>query len=309
MPNIDSQPLSDQGAYRAGFVALVGRPNVGKSTLMNHVLGEKVAIVSAKAQTTRTRQRGIWTVEDAQVVFVDTPGIHKPHHLLGEQLMTHARKGIAEVDLVWALVDGTVAPGKGDQFVIELAKASGKPVFLIVNKLDMVPKAARMAHKEAYEALGPFAGVFYVSAKHGDGIQALMEATKAAMPPGAPFYDEEELTDQTMRAIAGELVREQVFRQTGEEVPHSAAVVIEEFKEREAPDKTYVLARIVVERQSQKAIVIGKGGAKLKAIGAEARQAIQKLYGAPIYLELRVDVVPKWREQKQHLKQLGYLVE
>jgi GTP-binding protein Era len=306
---MDVVAVSDAPKARAGFVALVGRPNVGKSTLLNHVLGEKIAIVSAKAQTTRQRLKGVLTRPEGQIVFVDTPGIHKPHHLLGEQLVEHARRALTEVDLVWMLVDGTVAPGKGDRYVAEMVQAAKRPVMLVINKLDMVGKAERTKHVADYEALGQWARTFVVSAKHGEGIDELVAATMAALPEGHPFYPEDELTDQPMRAIAAELVREQIFRQTGEEVPHSTAVLVEEYKYREAQGMTYILARIIVERSSQKAIVIGKGAAKLRSIGAEARAAIERMAGTPVYLDLKVEVIPNWRDQKHHLRELGYLVD
>ncbi|MBC7542751.1 MAG: GTPase Era [Candidatus Sericytochromatia bacterium] len=293
----------------SGFVAIVGRPNVGKSTLLNHVLGDKIAIVSSKPQTTRRRMKGIHTTEAGQIVFVDTPGIHKPHHLLGEQLVEHAKRAIGEVDLVWVLVDGTVAPGKGDQFVANLVKESGHPAYLVINKLDMVKGEERNRFLTTYTALNDWAGVYAISARHGDGVPELLAATTAALPEGPHYYPDDELTDQSLRQIAGELVREQIFRQTGEEVPHSAAVLIEDFKEREGQDMTYIMARIIVERDSQKAIVIGKGGAKLKAIGAEARESIAKLMGTRVFPYLVVDVIPNCWDEKNSLREFGNLVE
>ncbi len=305
----ETQDQTTKPAPRAGFVALVGRPNVGKSTLLNHVLGEKIAIVSSKAQTTRQRLRGVLSQPEGQIVFVDTPGIHKPHHMLGEQLVEHARRALNEVDLVWFLVDGTVPPGKGDRYVLEMVQAAKRPVMLVVNKVDMVGKAERARYVGGYEALGPWAKVITVSAKHGDGLTELVADTMAALPEGPPFYPDDELTDQPMRAIAAELVREQIFRQTGEEVPHSAAVLVEEYKFREEKGMTYILARIIVERPSQKAIVIGKGGAKLRNIGSEARLGIERMAQTPVFLELKVEVIPNWRDQKHHLRELGYLVD
>lgn len=299
---------TQKAPFRAGFVALVGRPNVGKSTLLNRLVGEKVAITSAKAQTTRTPLRGIVHLPDrAQLVLVDTPGIHKPHHLLGEQLVKAAQYALSDVDLVILMVDGTEAPGKGDRYVAEMVALAKRPTLLVLNKLDRIPKGQHAQFEAAYRELGTFVDHIPMSAKHGHGLEALLDKVIAHLPESPPLYPEDAYTDQTVRAMAGEFVREQIFRQTGEEVPYSTAVLVERFEEREA--NTYIACTVLVERASQKGILIGKGGQKIKSIGQEARLALERLLQRPVYLDLNVKVVPDWREQKKMLAELGYLVE
>lgn len=293
-------------AYRSGFVAIVGRPNVGKSTFLNKVIGQKVAIVSSKAQTTRHRIKGIHSEDNAQVVFVDTPGIHKPLHLLGEQLVKTAVDTLSEVDLVLFLVDGRTSAGRGDKYVADLLAQVKKPVVMVLNKVDSLKVDPEVL--QSYEALGEHVSVRVISALYGKGVQPLLKEIVERMPEGPPFYSEEEVTDQSERDLAGELVREAVLRQTSEEVPHAVAVRVDEFKEREA-GKTFIRATVFVERESQKGILIGEKGQKLKEIGAAARQSIEKALDRSVYLELWVKVLPNWRKQAKSLKQLGYVVE
>lgn len=293
-------------AFRSGFVAIVGRPNVGKSTFLNKVLGQKVAIVSSKAQTTRHRIKGIHSEDHAQVVFVDTPGIHKPLHLLGEQLVKTAVDSLSEVDLILFLVDGRTSAGRGDKFVADLLSKVDKPVMIVLNKIDSLKVDPEVL--ASYEALGRHVSVHVISALYGKGVQPLLKEIVERMPEGPPFYSEDEVTDQSERDLAGELVREAVLRQTSEEVPHAVAVRVDEFKERDG-GKTFIQATIFVERDSQKGILIGEKGSKLKEIGAAARQSIEKALDRSVYLELWVKVLPNWRKQAKSLKQLGYVVD
>lgn len=292
--------------FKAGFVSLVGRPNVGKSTLINHLVGEKVAIVSSKPQTTRSLIRGIVTLpEKAQMVLVDTPGIHKPRYLLSEQIVSQAMYVLDEVDWHLFLVDATQAPGKGDEFIAKALAPKAKNTFLILNKVDRVPKKERTRYLAEYQALGEFAATLMISAKHSQGLDGLLHELTEVLPAGEPMYPEDEYTDQSLAMISAELIREQVFRQTGEEIPHASSVYLEQFVER-SENLTYIAAVIVVERPNQKSIVIGKNGQKLKEIGAAARQSLEMFLGTQVFLELFVKVIPQWRNQRARLLQLGY---
>ncbi len=292
--------------FRSGFVAIVGRPNVGKSTLLNRFAGQKVAIVSAKPQTTRHNIRGIVNREAAQIVFVDTPGIHRPLHLLGQSLLRQAETALQEVDVVVMMADGSEPPGPGDRIVAELALAAGKPVILALNKVDRGHVTQTRA--ETYARLGSFADTLVISAQRGTGCQKLLEAIESRLPEGPHYYDTEEVTDQTLRQLAGEFIREQVLRQTEEEVPHSVAVRIDTWTER-ADGLVAIEATIFVERTSQKGILIGQAGARLKEIGIRSREAIEKATGQKVFLKLWVKVLPNWRRQKAVLARLGYVVE
>lgn len=293
-------------AFRSGFVALVGRPNVGKSTLLNKLVGQKIAIVSAKAQTTRHRIRGVLSREQAQVVFLDTPGIHKPLHLLGEQLVKSAVETLSEVDLIMFVVDGRTSAGRGDRYVAELLEKVKKPTLLVMNKLD--GGQADPEIEASYQELGEFVGKHVISALYGKGVEQLVRDLIARMPEGPAYYDPEEVTDQTVRTLSGELIREQVLRLTSEEVPHSVAVRVDQFEERET-GPTYIHATVFVERDSQKGIIIGHKGEMLKKIGMQAREAITKMLDTKVYLELHVKVLPNWRKEASALKRLGYIVD
>lgn len=292
--------------FRSGFVAIVGRPNVGKSTLLNKLIGQKIAIVSSKAQTTRHRIRGVFSRDQAQVVFLDTPGIHKPLHLLGEQLVKSAVDTLSEVDLVLFLVDGRTTAGRGDRYVADLIAQVKKPVLLVMNKLDS--GKAEPEVEASYQELGEFVGTHVISALYGKGVEQLIKDLIARMPEGPAYYDPEEVTDQTVRTLAGELIREQVLRLTSEEVPHSVAVRVDQFEERET-GPTYIHATVFVERDSQKGIIIGHKGEMLKKIGTQAREAIAKMMDGKVYLELHVKVLPNWRKEASALKRLGYIVD
>jgi len=301
--------------HRSGFVAVVGKPNVGKSTLMNAYLGQKVAIVSPKPQTTRDRLLGILTLvrergdpADAQIVFVDTPGIHKPLHKLGEYMVETAIRAIPDADVVLFLVDASRPPGDEDRQIADILRQRGAlPVLLVLNKADLLEPEQAANRIEAYQALGPFEEHVLVSALRDTNLNALLEATIARLPVGPRFYPEEQVTDQQTRFIAAELVREQVLRHIRQEIPYSVAVVVDQFKAR-SEEMTYISATIFVERDSQKAIVLGQGGQMIKRIGQDARQQIEELVGTRVYLELWVKVRKKWRQSQKELARLGYAV-
>ncbi|MBD2549402.1 GTPase Era [Microcystis elabens FACHB-917] len=300
--------------FRSGFVALIGRPNVGKSTLLNQLVGQKVAITSPVAQTTRNRLRAILTTPTAQLILLDTPGIHKPHHLLGERLVQSARGAIGEVDVVLLLVDASQPAGRGDGFIVDLLRHSRAPVHVALNKSDRVGADAEDLAATYRELLGdggdrPVAWPLHpCSALNGDGCQALVESLAADLPPGPMLYPADTVSDQPEQLLLAELIREQVLTLTREEVPHSVAVRIERIVEEEAKGKvrTAVLATVQVERSSQKGILIGKGGQMLRAIGQGARLQMQKVFDGPVYLELFVKVVPNWRSHPGRLAELGY---
>jgi GTPase len=300
-------PAAPEG-FKSGFVGIIGRPNVGKSTLMNYLVGQKVAITSPIAQTTRNRLRGILTTPEAQIIFVDTPGIHKPHHQLGQVLVRNARLAIDSVDLLLFVVDGTVEAGGGDRFVAELLTRTTTPIVLGINKSDQQP-ADRPDIDESYRQLAAAQGwtVAKFSALTGEGLEPLQQILIDRLEPGPYYYPPDLVTDQPERFIMGELIREQILLLTREEVPHSVAIAIDLVEEE--PEITRILATINVERTSQKGILIGKKGSMLKAIGTEARQQIQKLVMGKVYLELFVKVQPKWRQSRTRLAELGYRVE
>ncbi len=294
--------------FKSGFVGIVGRPNVGKSTLMNALVGQKVAITSPTAQTTRNRLRGILSTDQAQIIFVDTPGIHKPHHELGKILVKNARLAIDAVDVTLLVVDGAVEAGRGDQFVAELLSHSQNPVIVGVNKVDLQPTEADSLNA-SYAALAaahdwPLVKFSALQTSHLDQLLALLIDQ---LEPGPYYYPPDLVTDQPERFIMGELIREQILLHTREEVPHSVAIAIDRVEE--ADTITRILATIHVERDSQKGILIGKQGSMLKTIGSEARQQIQKLVMGPVYLELFVKVVPRWRQSRNRLQDFGYQVE
>ncbi len=299
--------------FRSGFVALIGRPNVGKSTLVNQLIGDKIAITSPVAQTTRNRLRAILTTDEAQLILVDTPGIHKPHHLLGERLVRSARSAIGEVDQVLLLLEGNEPPGRGDAFIVQLLRQQSLPVQVLLNKWDLVPLEQKDAADAAYRELLADTDwpVHRCSALSGDGCPELVKAISSLMPEGPQLYPSDMVSDQPERLLMGELIREQVLLNTREEVPHSVAVSIDRIEEMPAKGKgsgrTAVLATVLVERKSQKGILIGKGGAMLKTIGQGARLQMQTLIDGPVYLELFVKVVPDWRSKPARLAELGYV--
>jgi GTP-binding protein Era len=292
--------------YRAGFVGVIGKPNVGKSTLMNAILGEKLAITSPKPQTTRDRQLGILTLPAAQAVFVDTPGIHKARHKLGEYMVDRAAAAIPDADLVLFLVDVSEPPNRADEIIAQMiSDVADVPVIIVLNKTDLTNEEQLAQHTAAYQALIPKAQPAFVSAVRGDGVQELVDELVKALPEGPPYFPADQLTDTHLRDNAAEIIREKVLHLYEQEVPHSVAVFVEEFKER-GEDMTYIRATIVVERDSQKGILIGQGGSALKRLGQLARPDLEELVGTRVYLDLWVKVWKNWRKNENMLRRLGY---
>lgn len=307
---MNSDPLSARSIpseHRAGFVSVVGRPNVGKSTLQNAYLGQKISIVSSTPQTTRRRILGILTLPDAQLVFVDTPGVHRPHHELGKAMLRTAANAVPDADVLLWLVDATRTPGPEDAQVAELIaqRGQGIPLILALNKSDKVPPRERAAIAESFLALAEPDEWLFVSAMQGENREKLLRMLISYLPLSPPYYPEDQVTDQTERAIAAELVREQVLLHTRQEVPHAVDVRVDEFKVR-SRDMTYIHATIIVERDSQKKILVGQGGRMIKKISQAARQQIEELVRTRVYLDLWVKVLPKWRQSAQEVQRLGY---
>ena len=298
--------MSDQENFKSGFISIIGRPNVGKSTLLNALLGEKIAIISDKPQTTRNRILGIMNQPGAQLVFMDTPGIHKPMHRMNEVMVRTALQTFNEVDLILMLVEATEQPGGGDKFIIEALSQVKTPVFLLINKADLIKKEALLPLIQAYSSMYKFSEIIPVSALKND-LGGLLETVLKRLPQGPKYFPDDQLTDQPERFIVSELVREKIFELTKEEIPYSTAVVIEEMKED--PDITRISAVIYVERDSQKGILIGKGGGMLKQIGTLARLDAEKLLGTKVFLKLFVKVKKGWREDEGMLKNFGILNE
>jgi GTP-binding protein Era len=308
--DVVSIPAAPPG-YKSGFIGLIGRPNVGKSTLMNQLIGQKIAITSPVAQTTRNRLRGILTTPEAQMIFVDTPGIHKPHHQLGKVLVKNAQIAIDLVDVVLFVVDGSVEAGGGDRYVANLLSQIQTPVILGLNKADQQPDDLDRMNllDHSYSLLAGIHGwpVSKFSAVTQQGLDILQQRLIERLEAGPYYYPPELVTDQPERFIVGELIREQVLLLTHEEIPYSVAIAIDRMDQETTI--TRILATIHVERPSQKGILIGKGGSMLKAIGTAARQQMQKLIAGKVYLELFVKVQPKWRQSLTQLAELGYQVE
>jgi len=294
--------------FKSGFVGIIGRPNVGKSTLMNHLVGQKVAITSPVSQTTRNRLQGILSTPQAQIIFVDTPGIHKPHHELGKVIVKNAQMAINAVDVVLFVVDSSARAGKGDRFIVELLKKTNNPVILGLNKTDLQPELHDRID-QSYQDLAEENNwtISKFSAVTGDGTEELQSSLIEKLEVGPYYYPPELVTDQPERFIMAELIREQILLQTRQEIPHSVAIAIEKVEETEKITK--IFAAINVERSSQKGILIGKKGSMLKQIGSEARQQIQKLIAGNVYLELFVKVEPQWRQSRLRLAEFGYQVE
>ncbi len=289
--------------YKSGFAAVVGRPNVGKSTLMNRVLGQKIAIATDKAQTTRRRIKGIFTNEDGQIVFIDTPGIHKPLDKLGEFLLDEAKFSIPDADVILFIVDGSEPAGAGDKWIVNNILSETKtPVIIVMNKVDKIKDIVKreqnlLSYKTLFQENLP---VVKISAQTGRNIDTLISSIMRKIPEGAPIYPEDELTDETMRSIAQEVIREKILLNTKDEIPHSVAVVIEKYEEKENIDR--IFAKIHVEHDSQKGIMIGKGGKMLKLIGSQARQELEKMLEKKVYLELNVKVSKDWRKKSKNLE-------
>lgn len=295
-------------AYKSGFVAIIGRPNVGKSTLLNKIIGQKIVITSSKPQTTRTRIKGIYTSEKGQIVFVDTPGVHKPLYKLGEFLLDETKLAVPDADLILFIVDGTEEAGHGDKWIAENLLQTETPVIIVVNKADLhknVEKRDKIA--ESYKTLfgQKSIPIVKISAKTGRNVDDLIKNIYRKLPKGPQYYEEDEITDQNFKTITAETIREKVIRNTKEEVPHSIAVVIDKFEEKE--DIANISATIFVEHDSQKGIIIGEKGAMLKQIGTDARIDIEKSLEKKVFLELYVKVKKNWRKNPSALKQFGYI--
>jgi GTP-binding protein Era len=291
---------------KSGFVALVGRPNAGKSTLLNRFVGEKVAIVSDKPQTTRHRIVGVRNVKAGQIVFVDTPGIHKPLHRMNRRMVDASIDALKQADVVVLVVDAVGRPGGGDAFVVDMLAQAGIRPIVALNKVDRTYKSRLLPLMEHYGRVLPVRAIVPVSALTGDGVDALEAELLAALPEGDPLYPEDYLTDQTERTLAAELVREKVLRHTRDELPFTTAVVIDQFEEPATPGGlTRIFASILVEHDSQKPIVIGKGGEMIKRIGTEARHDLEQLLGGRVHLDLHVKVRQDWRDDERLLDEMG----
>jgi GTPase len=291
-------------AFRSGFVSIIGRPNVGKSTLLNALVGEKISIVSEKPQTTRNRVTGILTLPDAQVIFLDTPGLHRPKGRLNEYMVKVAKDACAEVDIVLFMAEADKNPGEAEEEIIEFLKGLKTKVFLVINKIDLVQKDTLLPLINKYSSIYNFAEIIPVSSLKEKNLPELKMTIIDYLPEGPQYYPEDEMTEQPERFIAAEIIREKIFRMTKDEVPYSTAVLVEEMKEH--GDKIYTRADIYVEKDSHKGIIIGANGQMLKKIGQAARKDIERLLGSEIYLELWVKVKKDWREKPGALREMGY---
>lgn len=292
--------------FKSGFISIIGRPNVGKSTFLNRVVGQKIAIMSDKPQTTRNKVQGVVTTDASQIVFIDTPGIHKPKHKLGDFMMKTARNTLKEVDIIMFMVNADEPIGQGDRFIIDLLEKTETPVFLVINKIDLVHPDKLFEIITSYTSEYDFAEIVPVSAINGNNVERLLETLNSYLPEGPKYYPDDQVTDHPERFIISELIREKVLHLTREEIPHSIAVVIEKIEREEKRELVNINATIVVDRDSQKGIVIGKKGALLKEIGTKARHDIEMLLGSRVFLELWVKVQRDWRNKPGQLKEFGF---
>ena len=296
--------MTENNPFKSGYVSIVGRPNVGKSTLVNHLVGAKLSIVTPRPQTTRTTVRGILTTDEAQIIFLDTAGIHKPKDRLGEYMVSEAKKTFADANIIYLMVE-TVSPGAQELQLIEELKHIKKPVFLLINKVDRVPKGTILPVIDAYQDLMKFDEIVPLSALEGDNIDTLLKLTVDYLAEGPCFFPPDITSDQIEREFISEFIREKIYLNTYEEIPYSTAVVIEDMNEREAGG-AYIRAVIYVEKDSQKGIIIGKGGEMIKKIGEMARRDIEEFMGYKVFLELHVKVEKGWRKEIKSLRKLGY---
>ena len=292
--------------FKSGFVSIIGRPNVGKSTFLNRVIGQKIAIMSDKPQTTRNKIQGVYTTDDVQTVFIDTPGIHKPKHKLGDFMMKVATNALREVDAILFMINVTEPKGKGDDFIIEKLKGLDTPIILVMNKVDLIHPNDIPPIIESYKDELEFAAVVPISALQGNNVEPLLGEVAKLLPEGPMYYPADQVTDHPERLIISEMIREKVLHKTRDEVPHSIAVAIDQIKTREDGNMVDVHATILIERDSQKGIIIGKRGALLKEIGSEARTDIEMLLGTKVYLNLWVKVQKDWRNKAGQLRELGF---
>ncbi len=289
---------------KSGFVSIVGRPNVGKSTLLNAIIGKKIAITSNTAQTTRNMIQGIYHGDDVQIIFVDTPGIHKPHNKLGQVLNKQAYYNLSDVDVILFLVDVTEKLGNGDKFILEKLKENDVPVILVLNKMDKITYPELLPKIEEYKDLYPFQAIIPVSAYKKKNLEDLIETVSQYLRDDVTYYDKDTFTNVSEKFSVSELIREKVLYHTKEEVPHSVTCITEEISEDKSSIR--VIASLIVDRENLKKILIGKNGAMIKRIGMEARHDIEKLLEKKVYLDLRVRVVPNWRDKESFLRELGY---
>lgn len=301
--------MKQTNAYRSGFAALIGRPNVGKSTLMNRLIGQKIAITSSKPQTTRNRIQTVYSDKTGQIIFLDTPGIHKAKNRLGEYMVEVAERTLNEVDVILWLVEPSSFIGAGERYILEKLQKTKTPVFLVINKIDKVKKEEILAFIDVYRKEYPFAEIVPVSALQGENTKELLATMFRYLPEGPMYYDEDTITDQPERQIAAELVREKALRNLSDEIPHGIAVMIDRMKERTDGTLVDIDATIVCERESHKGIIIGKQGAMLKKIGQQARFEIEALLGCRVNLKLWVKVRKDWRDSEFLIKNYGYRLE
>ncbi|MED3548948.1 GTPase Era [Cytobacillus praedii] len=296
---------STQG-HKSGFISIIGRPNVGKSTFLNRVIGQKIAIMSDKPQTTRNKVQGVLTTNDAQFIFIDTPGIHKPKHKLGDFMMKVAQNTLKEVDVILFMVNAEEGYGRGEEFILEKFQSVRTPIFLVINKIDKIHPDKLMTLIDSYKEKYEFSEIIPISALEGNNVETLLEQIKTYIPEGPQYYPADQVTDHPERFIVSELIREKALHLTREEIPHSLAVLIDKMERREDKDVVHVMATIIVERDSQKGIVIGKQGKMLKEIGQRARLDIENLLGSKVFLELWVKVQKDWRNKMSQLRDFGF---
>ena len=296
----------DFDGFKSGFVSIIGRPNVGKSTFMNKVLGQKVAIMSDKPQTTRNKIQGVYTKDKAQMIFIDTPGIHKPKHQLGEHMMKVARNTLRETEVILFIINAAEEIGRGDEFIIDMLKNTKTPIILVLNKIDLIHPDELIKQIEVYKDKLEFSDVVPISALQGNNIDRLLSVIESHLPEGPMYYPEDRITDHPEHFIVSELIREKALHKLSQELPHAIGVEVLKMKGDDEGGKVKVEALIYVERESQKGIVIGMGGKMLKEIGREARKDIENLLGSKVYLELWVKVQKDWRNKPTFIRSLGY---
>jgi GTPase len=298
--------VSNDQEYKSGFISIIGRPNVGKSTFINRVIGQKIAIMSDKPQTTRNKVQGVLTTNDAQYIFIDTPGIHKPKHKLGDFMMKVAQNTLKEVDVILFMVNAEEGYGRGEEFILEKFQSIKTPVFLIINKIDTIHPDKLLTVIESYKDKFNFSEIVPISALEGNNVETLLDVIKQYLPEGPQYYPADQVTDHPERFIVSELIREKALHLTREEIPHSLAVVIEKMERQQDKDMVHVMATVIVERDSQKGIIIGKQGKMLKEIGKRARVDIENLLGSKVFLELWVKVQKDWRNKASQLRDYGF---
>ncbi|MBM5831898.1 GTPase Era [Staphylococcus epidermidis] len=292
--------------HKSGFVSIIGRPNVGKSTFVNRVIGHKIAIMSDKAQTTRNKIQGVMTRDDAQIIFIDTPGIHKPKHKLGDYMMRVAKNTLSEIDAIMFMVNVNEDIGRGDEYIMEMLKNVKTPIFLVLNKIDLVHPDTLMPKIEQYRSYMDFTDIIPISALEGLNVDHFIDVLKSFLPEGPKYYPDNQISDHPEQFVVSEIIREKILHLTSEEIPHAIGVNVDRMI-KEDEDRVRIEATIYVERDSQKGIVIGKGGKKLKEVGKRARRDIEMLLGSKVYLELWVKVQRDWRNKVNFIRQIGYV--